>query len=207
MLENFKLGLGGSITTLTDVFEKLENWKNKNAPKSIENINTLITSLSALDSFKSMSDSMDKLLGSLADDDKWGKINKNLSTLNENIGAIVKNINTIDIKKALALENNLKLMTEKTSSENLKLVVENLKQMIGLVVEGQQQQTQIIQAYSPMSSIPEPVQAQQNNNSVLEDIKALMEKLNEGLSGTNSKLSGKLKVQVVGANDSNLVGG
>lgn len=205
-LETFKVGISDSISVLSNVFEKLEKWKNKNAPESISNINELIKTFEGLDAFKSMSDSMDKLLNSLADEDKWGKINKNLGTLNENFKSIVKNINSIDIKKALALENNLKLMTERESSENLKLVVEQMKEMIGMITESNQNsQPQIIQTYSGTQTVaPEK---NNENNAIWEDIKNLMIDINEKIAGTNSKLSGKLKVAIINGNDSNLVGG
>ena len=37
MLETFKIGITDTIYVLSNVFDKLENWKNKNSVKSIEN--------------------------------------------------------------------------------------------------------------------------------------------------------------------------
>jgi len=207
MLENFKLSLSTSMSSITDAFDKLENWKNDKSSTSIDLITKLAKSLKEFDNFTSISDGMEKFLNNLADEDKWSKINKNLQGLNENFASIAKNINSIEIDKALALEKNLKLMTDKESSDNLSVVVANLKEMIGMITASQQQQTQVIASMFPQQTLLPEENKTETVNPIWSDIKELMKQIGDKIEGTNNKLSGKLKVTMVNANDPNQIGG
>ena len=152
-----RVGLLSMIDTLSIVMNKLETWQNKNSFKSIASITLLGLALKSFgdSEFKGAANLMDKFINNLSDDKKWDSINKHMVTLADNVKQIVTNVNMLNLEKAVALERNLKILSSKDSSSNLKDVIEKLKEMIGLLYENQQRQaTQLIQATKEQSTVP-----------------------------------------------------
>lgn len=144
-IQKGKIGLLTMVDTLGLVMIKLESWKNDNATTSIKNISFFVNSFKGLDSanFKSITDTMSKFVDSLSDDKKWDSINKHMNVLGNNMKNIVTNINMLNLQKAIALEKNLKLMVGKDNNTNMKLLIEKLREMIGLLYENERyRQTQ-----------------------------------------------------------------
>ena len=79
-LQSFANAMRVSVSMFSWAFQVLETFKNDNAPDSIKNIGNLLSSFQGLqaDNINSISTAMKSMIDSLADDDKWGKINKNL---------------------------------------------------------------------------------------------------------------------------------
>ena len=155
-IEQAKTGLLSMVDTLSIVMEKLETWKNDNSDESIKNIALFVSSFKGLDNknFKSITDTMDKFLNSLSDDKKWKSINSHMITLANNVKQIVTNVNMLNLEKAVALERNLKLLTNKDNNTNLKDVIEKLKEMIGLLYENQKR---VIQTENTTKNTPTTV--------------------------------------------------
>ena len=149
-----RIGLLSMIDTLSIVMGKLETWQNKNSFKSISSIGLLGISLKTFadSEFKGAADLMDRLVNSLSDDKKWDSINKHMLTLADNVKQIVTNVNMLNLEKAVALERNLKILASKDSNQNLKDVIEKLREMIGLLYENQQRQ--VIQAAKVQTTVP-----------------------------------------------------
>jgi len=131
------VGLSVMISTLTTSFEKMSNWKSP--VTGLSNLNSLASSLKTLNDlgFKSLTDTMNMFINGLSDDSKWNKINKNLETMRDTVKEIVSNINMINLTKSFALERNLKLLTQQLTNENLKIIIKELKELIGLLNESQ----------------------------------------------------------------------
>lgn len=208
-LDNFNVGIVAVVDTLTNIFTTLDGWETKNADKAVKNLIEFVEGFDKIngEGFTSINDTMTKFLDNLSDESKWVKIQSNLNQMKESFKDISKNINMINLEKALVLERNLKLLSESQTNENLKEVVEKLSEMIGMLSEsmnaGSNQQ-------SSQSSSGGAVNSNNNQISELleklsfEDVKALLSEIGEKLNITNHKLGGKLKVVTVAANSNSL---
>jgi hypothetical protein len=199
----FKNGLIVVVDTFTQVFGKLETWKNKEAKASISNIGLLAENFEKFvndEKLKSINDTMTSFLNTLSDEDKWVKINKNLGILNSNLRDIVKNINMINLEKALVLEKNLKLLSEQQTGDSLKLVIEKLEEMIGVLkLESPEKQTT-----KTVDSGNQILVNKESKEINLDDLKTLLSDISDKIASTNAKLSGKLKVVQISQNSNAL---
>ncbi len=130
-----------------------KKFDNKFADKVIQfynKMNDLNTNswlnLTNMDSTVKIANASKILVNTLADTKSFNTINKNLQNTNKNITTIVGNINKIQIPKAQILEKNLKLLTDAKSVDQLKEVIEHLKEMIGMLKEVQEEQVKATQA-------------------------------------------------------------
>lgn len=216
LLKNFDMAMTTGIMRMNWAFQQLEGWKNQNSKNSIQNIANLIYTFKALeiDKINSISDSMKKLMETLSDNNRWTKINRNLEIMSNNFKGIVKNINMLDMEKALVFERNIKMMTEKNSSDNLEKIVDGLKEIFGLIKDSQETQTKIIQTMvggEPETSSNSIVKKESpevtKQNSLFElmtIIKDNLEEFNDKLGGVNTKLAGKLKVSIIKNNENSI---
>lgn len=160
-------------------------------------------------------------------DTKWDLHNKRLSAASKHyqkIGKqyeiIAKNINSIDIDKAIALEKSLKLLTDMKANENLEKVVDKLKELIGLIKEEQDKQQQLLvvkeqakikqqeEEKEKITKLSEgkttPSTVQEKTAVVLGSIEALLDDIKSATQATESTLKmGKIKVSVQN-NESNI---
>lgn len=146
---NNPLALNQFILSITSIFNcykyiltQFEDMKIKNAKKVIEQIidfNSSFEDLSAktLNEFNS---GLGKMINNLSDETKWRKISKNLLQLKKDFSEINKSMNGLDLKKAKAFEENLKILVNDKNTKNLAEVLEALKEMMGLVNEGYDKQ-------------------------------------------------------------------
>jgi hypothetical protein len=195
------------IDTLTQVMTKLETWKNKNSKESINSIRSFVESFRSLntDVFKSFTDSMTTFLNAFSDDKKWASIEKNMETMKKNIKEIVSNINMINLNKAIILEKNLRALTTQSSTDNLRIVIQQLKEMIGLLNDSKEIQSQSYnyqQQYSPIVNntplaLPGTTNNKENSNKTTED---LLDNLSTIMNQVLNKLGTTLTVAVVDGN-------
>ena len=73
----------------------------------------------------------------MSDSQKWQKIQKNLKQLKDDFWSISKAINNINLEKATKLDNLLYKLTERNNSYTLQQILEELKELIGLIYEKQ----------------------------------------------------------------------
>lgn len=196
----FKKNLGLFIDTIGNIFTKTESWGKKAGKVAIENIADFMDGFEDFETekFSSVTESMNKFLDKLADQSKWVIIGKNLKTLSNSFKEISTNINMLNLEKALVLERNLKLMTEKKSNKALEEILKRLEEMIGLLKpdgSNNQQVQQVVQT----QKIEVP-----NNTGLSDEIKSLLVDISEKLETSNAKLGGKLKVSVIGQNSNSL---
>lgn len=116
-----------------DFYSELEKLKN-NQWLASDNMQSTVV----------IASSTKELINSLSDSSAFNRITKNLQNTNKNVKEIVTNINKINISKAAALERNLKLLTQAKSQDALRIAIEELKEMIGLLKEAQENQTSAI---------------------------------------------------------------
>lgn len=116
-----------------DFYSELEKLKN-NQWLASDNMQSTVV----------IASSTKELINSLSDSSAFNRITKNLQNTNKNVKEIVTNINKINISKAAALERNLKLLTHAKSQDALRVAIEELKEMIGLLKEAQENQTSAI---------------------------------------------------------------
>ena len=181
---------------LTDVeLASKKNFDSKFAPKVIKFYNALDKlntsswlNLANMDASTNIASSTKILVNTLANSKSFNVINKNLQNTNKNIQAIVGNINKINITKAAALERNLKLLTQAKSQEALKEAIEQLKEMIGLLKNVQEEQVRATQTQTEQAQnqFNEEKQVKENMNmsaekrestllTVLQKLQLLME--------------------------------
>ena len=119
--------------------------------------------------------------------------------MKESFKDIATSINMINLEKALVLERNLKLLSESKSSSQISEVLEKMQEMIGLLQNksgGGSTQTIIEKQV--------PTQNTVRDNSFDAAVKELLTDIGEKLGLVNSRLGGKLKVSVVGANSNTI---
>ena len=213
-LDNFNVGIVAVVDTLTNIFTTLDGWETKNADKAVKNLIEFVEGFDKIngEGFTSINDTMTKFLDNLSDESKWVKIQSNLNQMKESFKDISKNINMINLEKALVLERNLKLLSESQTNENLKEVVEKLSEMIGMLSESQVEFARTMNAGSNQQSSQSSSAVNSNNNQIselleklsFEDVKTLLSEIGEKLNITNHKLGGKLKVVTVAANSNSL---
>lgn len=192
------------VSYLTLVMNKLETWKNDNASNSIESIKDFVNSFREMDinSFHSITNTMERYLNMLSDDKKWASINKNLTSLNKNIKDIVTNINMLSLQKAFALERNLKLLAQKDNSANLTEAIRLLNELIGKISDAQTPaQTFVaapVQTNTPGFGFENKPDT--NNKPIPTSITESKETIESLLTTINETLKGKLKVSIVSGN-------
>lgn len=201
------VGLTIMIQTLTTTFDKLSTWKTNVTDSALKSIAMLGASLKVLNDigFEKLSNTMNMFINGLADDVKWAKINANLETMRDTVKDIVTNMNMINLSKSLALERNLKLLTQQLTNQNLKIVIDELKQLIGLLNESQLITTQQYQnsnnqnnnqnSNTPAFTSFNPILPESNSKekSTLVNMEDLENILNQILA----KLGGNLNVVLV----------
>lgn len=151
---------------------------------------------------------------------------KNYEKIGKQYELISKNINSINIEKALALERSLKLLTDMKANENLEKVVDKLKELIGLIKEEQDRQQQLLitkeqvrlekekeeqeklknNLKTPDGKQIEPKTINEKQIQLLDDIKTLLDSIDKSTDSTNDKLGdGTAKVKIANVSEINLV--
>ena len=219
MVRNFKISLLNVIGTLSQVFGMLENWKNDNASDSIDSIADLMEKIGKdnTDGFTSINDVMSKFIDKMTDASKWDNIRKNLAGVNADFSSIAKSINSIDISKAVAFENNLKQLVDSNNGESLKDAIVALSELLGLVKNQQSQLNASLGVSTPTStktpdSAAEKIKEIKNSKdakdaayaNTLANIQQTLDEIKNRIGITNSKLGGNLKVIPVGSNQNNI---
>ena len=150
---------------------------------------------------------------------------KNYQKIGKQYEIISKNINSIDIEKAIALEKNLKLLTDMKANENLEKVIDKLKELIGLIKEEQDRQQQILVTQQQVKlekekeeqekilkigtkdaagKKTEPATINEKQITLLDDIKSLLDVISKSTDNTSDLLSlGTAKVKIVNSNEKN----
>lgn len=197
-----------SINTLQKVETKGLESRGEKISKFFNSLNTITNA----DAGNKISETLHNVMNELSDNVKWQTINSNLEKTNKNIEKIVSNINKINITKATALERNLKLFTEAKTVDGINECIAQLKELIGLVVEQQEKQTE---AQSQVANTLGNWFGSEDNKSTdtnksndkqkqlspveksKQEMNELLNILSTALEGINGKLGGTLKVKVV----------
>jgi hypothetical protein len=135
-MERFKQAMGVTIVSIVDTvhaFSKVDDEKIKN---SSEKLKTFSESFKGFEGLQGTSDSLIKMIDTLANDDTWNKINKNIEKMSSNIKKFVDNINKLNDKKAKVLYDNLNVLSNVRSQEKLIEVLTELRNLIGDLNEG-----------------------------------------------------------------------
>lgn len=119
------------IGTYLSIFNALDNYDYKNTDNSISFITDFNEVMEEVDisKFKAFDGKWGDFIAKMTDSSKWKKIHYNTATLARNLHSTAKAINSIDLAKAAALENNVKQMVEDNNSDKLKEVVEAFAQL------------------------------------------------------------------------------
>ena len=218
--DNFKSTFNTYIQMLIENINRISGVKTKGIDDKAEDIADFYNTINSIQDTKtkSMSEDIHQLVNDLSDNIKWQNINSNLNQLDKNVKSIVSNINKLNIDKAVALERNLRLFTQARTVEGINECIEQLKELIGIVVEQQEKQTQSQNNIANtlggwfdnkeekqntiIQNNKEEKQLQENNNNNLDEIVNI---LNQALNGINQKLNGTLKVQLVNGNSINFM--
>lgn len=123
------------------VFQVLENIKFKKGALTVTRINEFLDAMESIktDQLEKINKEIDSFTTSLSNEDRWNKINKNLITIKENFLGISKAINSIDLNKATALNRGLAALSDKNNAENMRKLVEEFAELIGLIREEQEE--------------------------------------------------------------------
>ena len=214
------------VETFKSMFMTLEGIKIKNASDVIDEIirfNEVLADLKSngLDKFNIASA---QFIDRFSSDDKWRKIKSNVTYLKKEFQEMSKAINTIDIKKAKAFENNIKLLVDRNNGKNLGEILELLKEMFHIMsaqVELQEKQAALPpansgfgNAFGNQGAVGTPILGAQpqtptgpNGKKLSQDEIQLLNLLNTNFSGfqqlltqINQKLGQPLKVRVEESN-------
>lgn len=216
--QRFTSSLENLIGIYVWIFDKLKDYDAGLISKSITSITQFNNGFKDIPTkeMTQLNEIFEKFVTNLTEDIKWKKIRENLTFIRKEFADIAKNINSINIEKATLFERNIRALVEKNNGQGLKEAAESLKEILGLVQERQEQVQsggyaqnvggQIIQ--SPQQSgnqvANKQLPAQQSNDS-LSQLVDVMNQILASLSGVDSKLGGKLKVQVVGSGGYNQI--
>nr|DAK62344.1 MAG TPA: hypothetical protein [Caudoviricetes sp.] len=129
---------------VSDVFMKIGTTELKNSTFIAKDVSwnigqffNYITKYWNTDIIQKPTDILFKFVDTLSDSQKWQKIQKNLKQLKDDFWSISKAINNINLEKATKLDNLLYKLTERNSSYTLQQILEELKELIGLIYEKQ----------------------------------------------------------------------
>ena len=129
---------------VSDVFMKIGTTELKNSSFIAKDVSwnigqffNYISKFWDMNSIQKPTDILFKFVDSLSDSQKWQKIQKNLKQLKDDFWSISKAINNINLEKATKLDNLLYKLTEKNNSYTLQQILEELKELIGLIYEKQ----------------------------------------------------------------------
>ena len=218
--DNFKSTFNTYIQMLIENINKISGVKTKGIDDKAEDIVDFYNTINSIQDTKSksMSEDIHKLINELSDNVKWQNINNNLNRLDKNVKSIVSNINKLNIDKAVALERNLRLFTQARTVEGINECIEQLKELVGIVVEQQEKQTQSQNNIATTLGDWFGSNNEQKQNNVQEketkqielkqsdnNLDEIVNILNQALNGINQKLNGTLKVQLVNGNSINFM--
>lgn len=217
-----------SLVLLTNtfdyVFRHISKFDNDLITDSIESIIKFNEAFKDADTkqITDLNGIMEKFMHNLSDNVRWKKIQANLNTIKNQFGDIAKNINSIDINKATLFERNIRNLVTQNNGENLRLAVESLTELLGMVKEnqavsnnqstGSTEPTFVEKASNVFgfrnddkNNIKNKPKTKETNISEFEgQALALLQQIISAISGTNSALNNKLKVQIVGGNANNI---
>lgn len=125
--------------------------------------------------FKEMNDLLNTFIDKYSDQKKWDIIHKNMARMVKNTGAMVKNINSINVEKAKLFERNVKQLTDKRNFEYLKQVVEQFAQMF-----------MIIQHNNAMMMSQQNQYIQDNTTAVQEQTKKIESGMGNSIAATTA---------------------
>jgi hypothetical protein len=215
-LQLFTQSLMSVINTIIWAIDRAATIKQDIASKSITTISRFVSSMKDLnvDRFNGINSAVEKFLGNLADDVKWKKIASNMNMLQQQFKGIASSINSIDMGKATMFEKNVRNLLDKNAGENLTLVVQELKELFGLVSGQYKAQADAAQAPARDDKKDNSISFGFNNGpqdkkaakavgkpTEHEEMTELMNQIGmalaaivQQLTGVNDKLAGKLKV-------------
>lgn len=123
------------VNGFNTVFTTLERMKINKANVSVTRINEFIDAMGSIktEELGKINKEIDTFTTNLSQEDRWNKINKNLIILKNNFLGISKAINSIDLQKATALNRSLTTLSDKNNGENLRRLVEEFAELIGLI--------------------------------------------------------------------------
>lgn len=136
----FVLSLITLVHGFNKVFTILEGIKINKANVSVTRINEFIDAMASMktEELGKINKEIDTFTNNLTQEDKWNKINKNLIILKNNFLNISKAINSIDLQKATALNRGLAALGNKDNGDNIRKLVEEFAELIGLIKEEQE---------------------------------------------------------------------
>lgn len=221
--EVFKTSMLGTVDVLALTFAKLATMNPNGSAGAIKSIQSFIGvfNSSNIDSLSKFNNEINISLSSLADDTKWNKITKNLDNIRAKFYDIATAIKSIDIEKATAFENNLKLLVDKNNAADLAQSVTSLAELLGLVQEHQQkiqtefadrmgvpESTNTVDSTKPKTEAEKKKDASKSADErlteLIADLMEVMSEIKSGINGTNTKLGGVLKVSTVNGNSNKI---
>lgn len=208
--------LGNAFLPLSEVMKNLsgiEMSDGSNATLAVKQLVGIVNQLNEVaelnDSFLSSTDSVVRFMDTLSDQNKWKIINENLDKVSKSFKDITTNINNLNVDKAMALERNLKLMTDKNSAESLEKVVDSLAELVGMMRETVDKVTAakapvLVQQTSVREEKTEKIQQQAKEAKEKESmLGAAMSNIAASIEQVNIKLGNKLKVVLVDGSTAN----
>lgn len=215
-LTKFTNSLINIIGTFMWAFNKLGTLDMTLVSQSITTITRFVDSFKKLknDELSEITNVLEKFVHTLSDDAKWRRITRNMAVLKKQFSDIAGSINKIDIEKATLFNNTLQAFAGKDTTENINEVVEQLKEIFGLISTGQKEQQTQFSSFIPQATgfnfATNPVAKKQEVKKSEEDQSSLQMLLTEAvriltdvaskLGGVNDKLTKPLKVQIAGGN-------
>ena len=202
-LDNFKLSLGKIIDAFNSIGFISATKASAKALLILPLAHTLNELANIQFSDSSLSQSLNSFLNNLSDSAKWEIIHNNMTILNKNLKEIVSTINMVSLEKALALEKNIKLLSEKATTDGLAELIAKLQQMIDLLLGDKKKPNEKESVIEKISekNIKDTSKNNKNNDDMMEN---LISTLNLQLESINNKLNGKLKVCIIDGNSNNL---
>ena len=212
------------VNGFNNVFEVLSKTNTKKATMTVTKINEFLDTVSdiKIDEFKAVNNEVDKFTTNLSQKDRWDNINKNLINLKNNFLSISKAINSIDLKKATALNRSLTSLGDKNTNDNLRKLVEEFAELIGLIKleqenskskdennnQSQNKTIQILNNEQPVKKVDKKNDTIQIDGvmGMLGELSKILLDIKDATQDTSSTLSEPLKV-VSASEISNFFGG
>lgn len=227
LMQTFSNSLVLLTKTFDYVFQHLSKFDNTLITSSISSIVKFNDAFKNSDvkQITNLNNIMEKFMNNLSDQSKWRKIQINLGVIKKQFGDIAKNINSIDINKAASFERNVKQLVTQNSGENLRQAVEALTELLGMVQTNQNTDSNsngfgtnndntnpltpgLSNAFGfknedktqPTSKVNDT----KNTSTFESEALTILSSIASALGITNSKLSNKLKVEIVGGNSNSI---
>lgn len=144
-----------------------EQINSNNFELIFNSLDGIFSKISEIDStgIKAYTDEVSKLHNLVKDNKTWNRFDKNMSNQAKSFGVIKKELNGLDIKKGIIIQEITKNIKDANDNNNIARLIEEISKLINAVDTNNQSQNQFISSVSNFNNQTTPLPTQPNNTT------------------------------------------